>query len=57
MLKVDLASGDIKWRALMAPANNGQTGGFSGNSVWGSSPAVDVARNQVYIATGNNYGK
>uniref|UniRef100_A0A383VAH7 Pyrrolo-quinoline quinone repeat domain-containing protein n=1 Tax=Tetradesmus obliquus TaxID=3088 RepID=A0A383VAH7_TETOB len=54
MLKVDLA-GNILWRTLMAPDNNGQTGAFSGNSVWGSSPAVDVARNQVYIATGNNY--
>jgi len=27
----------------------------TGNAVWGSSPAVDVARNQVYFATGNNY--
>lgn len=23
--------------------------------MWGSSPSIDVARNQVYIATGNNY--
>jgi polyvinyl alcohol dehydrogenase (cytochrome) len=27
----------------------------AGNAVWGSSPSVDLARNQVYIATGNNY--
>jgi hypothetical protein len=37
----------------MAPDNNDQPGGFSGNSLWGSSPALDIRRNQVYIATGN----
>ncbi len=26
-----------------------------GNAVWGSSPAIDTKRSQVYIATGNNY--
>jgi polyvinyl alcohol dehydrogenase (cytochrome) len=34
---------------MMAPE------GFSGSAVWGSSPAVDVKRGQLYIATGNNY--
>ena len=29
--------------------------GYSGGAVWGSSPAVDTKRGQVYIATGNNY--
>ena len=29
--------------------------GYTGNAVWGSSPAIDTKRNQVYIATGNNY--
>src|SRR4029453_13097353 len=29
--------------------------GFAGNSVWGSSPAIDQKRGQLYIATGNNY--
>jgi polyvinyl alcohol dehydrogenase (cytochrome) len=28
---------------------------FSGNAVWGSSPAIDTKRKQVYIGTGNNY--
>jgi hypothetical protein len=40
----------------MTPDNKGLPGGFSGNSVWGSAPSVDVRRNVVYIATGNNYG-
>jgi polyvinyl alcohol dehydrogenase (cytochrome) len=30
-------------------------GGFSGNAVWGSSPAIDTKRGRVYVATGNNY--
>jgi polyvinyl alcohol dehydrogenase (cytochrome) len=53
MLKVDLANGNIVWRTYVTPDNGGTTGGFSGNSIWGSSPAVDVRRNQVYISTGN----
>ena len=30
-------------------------GGFPGNAVWGSSPAIDSKRGQLYVATGNNY--
>ena len=29
--------------------------GYSGNAVWGSSPAIDNVRNHVYVTTGNNY--
>jgi polyvinyl alcohol dehydrogenase (cytochrome) len=29
--------------------------GYTGNAVWGSSPAIDTKRGQVYIGTGNNY--
>jgi len=49
MLALDLDTGAILWKTYMAPE------GFSGNAVWGSSPAVDTKRGQVYIATGNNY--
>ncbi|HBX71174.1 MAG TPA: polyvinylalcohol dehydrogenase [Chloroflexi bacterium] len=49
MLALDLKTGAILWKTYMAPD------GFSGNAVWGSSPAVDAKRGQVYIATGNNY--
>lgn len=49
-LALDLATGQILWRTYMAPG-----GGYTGNAVWGSSPAIDTKRGQVYIATGNNY--
>lgn len=49
MLALDLDSGAIVWKTTLAPE------GYSGNAVWGSSPAVDPKRGQVYIATGNNY--
>ena len=49
MLALDEATGQIIWKTYMAPV------GFPGNAVWGSSPAVDPKRGQVYIATGNNY--
>jgi polyvinyl alcohol dehydrogenase (cytochrome) len=49
MLALDLATGAILWKTVMAPE------GYTGNAVWGSSPAIDTKRGQVYIATGNNY--
>ncbi len=49
MLALDEKTGAILWKTYMAPT------GYSGNAVWGSSPAIDTKRNQVYIATGNNY--
>ena len=49
MAALDLATGALLWKTYMAPT------GYTGNAVWGSSPAVDPKRGQVYIATGNNY--
>lgn len=49
MLALDLNTGAILWKTYTAPM------GYSGNAVWGSSPAIDTKRGQVYIATGNNY--
>ena len=49
MLALDLDTGAIVWKTYMAPE------GYSGSAVWGSSPAIDTKRGQVYIATGNNY--
>jgi polyvinyl alcohol dehydrogenase (cytochrome) len=49
MAALDLDTGAVVWQVMMAPP------GFPGNAVWGSSPAVDTKRGQLYIATGNNY--
>jgi polyvinyl alcohol dehydrogenase (cytochrome) len=49
MAALDLATGAILWKTYMSPT------GFPGTAVWGSSPAVDLKRGSVYIATGNNY--
>lgn len=49
MLALDLDTGEILWKTFLVPE------GYSGNAVWGSSPAIDTKRGQVYIATGNNY--
>lgn len=51
---VDLATGQIKWKTYTLSKAQ-QEAGYSGAAVWGSSPAVDVRRNSVYITTGNNY--
>jgi polyvinyl alcohol dehydrogenase (cytochrome) len=49
LLAVDLTTGAILWKTYMVPA------GYPGGAIWGSSPAVDTKRKQVYVATGNNY--
>jgi len=49
VLAVDVDTGAILWKTFMVPD------GFSGGAVWGSAPAVDPRRGQLYVATGNNY--
>lgn len=59
---LDSGTGAEKWRAFMvAPpvattrnANGVQQFGPSGAAIW-STPLVDAARGQVYVATGDNY--
>lgn len=59
---LDSGSGAERWRAFMvAPpvatarnANGVQQFGPSGAAIW-STPVVDAARGQVYVATGDNY--
>lgn len=41
----------LAWNVNMLPANEG----WSGAAVWGSQPSIDIARSQVFIATGNVY--
>jgi polyvinyl alcohol dehydrogenase (cytochrome) len=49
LVALDLATGAIKWKTYMVPA------GYSGGAIWGSTPALDLQRGRVYVATGNNY--
>jgi polyvinyl alcohol dehydrogenase (cytochrome) len=49
-------TGAILWKTYMAPVTNPAQGpDYSGNAVWGSTPAIDAKRNALYVATGNNY--
>lgn len=51
MNAIDLATGAVLWKTYTTP----DTPGYSGAAVWSSSPVVDLARNSLYITTGNNY--
>ena len=44
----------VAWNMTTLPPPYGP-GGWSGASVWGSQAAIDVKRDQVVVATGNNY--
>jgi polyvinyl alcohol dehydrogenase (cytochrome) len=48
-LAVSATTGKILWKTFMSPQ------GYTGTSVWGSSPVVDTTRNTVFVSTGNNY--
>lgn len=48
-LALDVDTGAILWKTYAVPT------GYTGGAIWGSSPAIDVRRGQVYVATGNNY--
>eukprot|EP00884_Botryococcus_braunii_P012223 jgi/Botrbrau1/21000/Bobra.0144s0018.1 len=50
ILKLDLYTGKVLWRFQTMP-----DGDFYGGALWGSSPSIDVKRNQVYFGTGQNY--
>ena len=45
-------TGAVVWRTYLTP---GPETGFSGVAVWGSTPVIDIKRNQVVITTANNY--
>ncbi|CAK7343510.1 unnamed protein product [Dovyalis caffra] len=55
LAKLDVRTGAIIWRTYTLPDNKGKLGGYSGAAIWGSSPAIDVTRRLVYVATGNLY--
>ena len=45
------ATGKKLWQTYMTPTNLG----YSGGSVWGSTPVIDATRNLIYVGTGNNF--
>ncbi|KAM0987255.1 hypothetical protein ACFX13_011611 [Malus domestica] len=55
LAKLSLRTGSVLWRTYMLPDNGGSLGGYSGAAIWGSSPAIDISRRHVYVATGNLY--
>jgi polyvinyl alcohol dehydrogenase (cytochrome) len=49
ILAVNANTGQPIWKTYVVPD------GYTGGSVWGSTPAVDHSRGLLYIGTGNNY--
>jgi polyvinyl alcohol dehydrogenase (cytochrome) len=49
VVALGLEHGKILWQTYMAPS------GYSGGSVWGSTPVIDATRNSVYVGVGNNF--
>jgi polyvinyl alcohol dehydrogenase (cytochrome) len=49
VVALNAKNGAKLWQTFTAPA------GYSGANVWGSTPVVDLARQTVYVGSGNNY--
>ncbi|MGF6541236.1 PQQ-binding-like beta-propeller repeat protein [Paraburkholderia youngii] len=49
VVALEVATGAIKWQTYTMP------NGYYGGSVWGSTGAVDVDRNTVFMGSGNNW--
>lgn len=49
VVALDVATGAIRWKTYLVPE------GYFGAAVWGSTGAVDLKSNLVFMATGNNY--
>lgn len=54
VVALNAATGAKIWQTYDMPSNGGVAGGYSGGAIW-SPPAIDLARNQLYVGTGNNY--
>jgi polyvinyl alcohol dehydrogenase (cytochrome) len=49
VVALDARTGRVSWKTPTVPA------GYSGGAVWGSTPAISVRADLVYLGTGNNY--
>ena len=52
MVALNASTGAILWKTYTIPDNGGQTGGYSGNAIWGQAV---LANGTLFAATGNNY--
>jgi polyvinyl alcohol dehydrogenase (cytochrome) len=55
VVALDQRTGAVLWKTFLIPDNGGKPGGYSGNGVWGTTPAIDPIHHNVLVATGNNY--
>jgi polyvinyl alcohol dehydrogenase (cytochrome) len=53
VVALERSTGEVVWRTYLTPGE--ETPGYSGVSLWGSNPVIDVKRNSLYVTTGNNY--
>jgi polyvinyl alcohol dehydrogenase (cytochrome) len=55
VVALNATTGAVKWKTHTTADNGGAPGGYSGASVWGSTPVVDTRRGLLYVTSGNNY--
>ena len=65
MVALNLQTGNVQWKTYMTPVKeedkdkvplNIDVDFYTGVSIWGNQPVVDMERNLVYVPTGNNAG-
>jgi polyvinyl alcohol dehydrogenase (cytochrome) len=49
VVALDVHNGRMLWKTYDMPD------GYTGGAIWGSTPAIDPQRGEIYVGTGNNY--
>jgi polyvinyl alcohol dehydrogenase (cytochrome) len=55
VVAVSKTTGHIIWKSYDMPSSPSNPGGYSGGSIWGSTPVVEPKNNTIYVGTGNNF--
>ncbi|HLK57594.1 MAG TPA: PQQ-binding-like beta-propeller repeat protein [Chthonomonadaceae bacterium] len=56
VVALDAKTGKAVWKQPFVTIDDASYNqGYTGASVWGSTPVVDESRGQLYVSTGNNY--
>lgn len=55
VVAIDAATGAQRWKSYTLPDQGPGGDIFSGASVWGTTPSIDLASNTIFVGTGQNY--
>jgi polyvinyl alcohol dehydrogenase (cytochrome) len=55
VVALNQSNGPILWKTYDMPCSPSNPGGYSGGTIWGSTPVVDPRLGSIYVTSGNNF--